>query len=287
MLQSDAQAACISFNDPDCGNHGSIDTKQLMPTMNSCRVIKDDFEIGCIREANRISAAAHTEVLKNITNVGTEAAVEGIFVGTCLALGAKKQAYPPIAGSGQNAATLHYVSNNEALEGRQVMLLDAGCEINCYACDVTRTFPIGPDWPSIEAKEIYDLVNRMQVACIAQMKAGNHFANVHVLAVYAATKGLLELGILQNGTVEEIVDSGTTLAFFPHGLGHHVGLEVHDVEDTEAPMASAMSGPAKTAQELFAEKHRHLIDPVTCAAPATFESGGLREGMVVTVEPGM
>ena len=286
-LESDAQTACVSFDDPDCGgDHGSIDTQQLMPAMNSCRVIKDNFEIGYIREANRISAAAHTEVLKNITKVSNEAAVEGIFVGTCLALGAKKQAYPPIAGSGQNAATLHYVNNNEALEGRQVVLLDAGCEVNCYACDVTRTFPIGLDWPSSEARLVYHLVNRMQVLCIAQMKAGTYFSHVHVLAVCVATHGLLQLGILQNGTVEEIIKAGTTLAFFPHGLGHHVGLEVHDVEDAADPIG-AMTAEAKREQALFADKYRHLIDPLSCHAPVTIGSSGLREGMVVTVEPGM
>jgi Xaa-Pro dipeptidase len=265
------------------GDHGSVDTEQLMPAMNSCRVIKDEFEIGYIREANRISAAAHTEVLKNITKLSNEAAVEGIFVGTCLALGAKKQAYPPIAGSGQNAATLHYVDNNEALAGRQVVLLDAGCEVNCYACDVTRTFPIGPDWPSNEARQIYDLVNRMQTLCIAQMKVGTLYSNVHVLAHYVAVHGLLQLGILKNGTVDEIVKAGTALAFFPHGLGHHVGLEVHDVEDESDPMGAT---EAEKEQALFAEKHHHLMDPLSCTAPVTC-SGGLCAGMVVTVEPGM
>jgi Xaa-Pro dipeptidase len=280
------RTAHISFVHPRFKDQGSVDAQKLMPAMNSCRVIKDDFEIGYIREANRISAAAHTEVLKNITKVSTEAAVEGIFIGTCLALGAKKQAYPPIAGSGPNAATLHYVNNNEPLAGRQMVLLDAGCEINCYACDVTRTFPTGPDWPSSEARQIYDLVNRMQYLCIAQMKAGTHFSRVHVLAVYLATHGLWQLGILQNGTVEEIVQAGTTLAFFPHGLGHHVGLEVHDVEDAADPMG-ALTAEARREQAVFAEKHRHLIDPLNCRAPVNIESSGLREGMVVTVEPGM
>jgi Xaa-Pro dipeptidase len=286
-LSEAMSAACYIHNNVVCaGEHGSFDTERLMPAMNSCRVIKDDFEIGYIREANRISAIAHTEVLKNITKVKNEAAVEGIFTGTCLALGVKKQAYPPIAGSGQNAATLHYVNNNEALEGRQVLLLDAGCEVNCYACDVTRTFPIGIGWPSNEAKQIYDLVTKMQVLCIAQMKPGNHFGNVHVLAHYVATHGLLQLGILQNGSIEEIVKAGTTLAFFPHGLGHHVGLEVHDVEDATDPM-SIMSDKEKVEFVSFAENYSHLIDPATCRAPVTLESSGLREGMVVTVEPGM
>jgi Xaa-Pro dipeptidase len=288
-LSQDETACFLYHNNAVCGGeHGSIDTERLMLAMNSCRVIKDDFEIGNIREANRISAIAHTEVLKNITKVKNEAAVEGIFTGTCLALGAKKQAYPPIAGSGQNAATLHYVNNNEALEGRQVLLLDAGCEVNCFACDVTRTFPIGIDWPSSEAKQIYDLVTRMQVLCIEQMKPGTHFANVHVLAHYVATHGLLQLGILQNGTLEEIAEAGTTLAFFPHGLGHHVGLEVHDVEDAADPMAiSTMLDNEWMEIVPFPEKYSHLIDPLTCRAPVTKDSSGLRKGMVVTVEPGM
>jgi Xaa-Pro dipeptidase len=287
-LPMDIHVACFALHDiAVCGrDHGSIDSERLMPAMDACRVIKDDFEIGYIREANRISAVAHTEVLKNITKVSNEAAVEGIFTGTCLALGAKKQAYPPIVGSGPNAATLHYINNNEALEGRQVLLLDAGCEVNCYACDVTRTFPIDIDWPSSEAKEIYDLVTRMQFLCISQMKPGVHFRNVHVLAHYVATHGLLQLGIFQNGSIEEIINAGTTLAFFPHGLGHHVGLEVHDVEDAADPMA-ILSDKEKMEIALFKDSYGHLIDPRTCRAPATMESSGLREGMIVTVEPGM
>src|SRR6201999_534936 len=102
------------------GSNGSVDGVSLKPAMNACRVIKDETEIEYIREANRITAEAHIQALKNCKLVTNEAAIHGIFVGTCLALGAKQQAYYPIVGAGQNAATLHYVENDEDLKGKQL-----------------------------------------------------------------------------------------------------------------------------------------------------------------------
>jgi Xaa-Pro dipeptidase len=119
---------------------GGVDGTKLIRAMNACRVIKDDWEIAAIKEANRITAVAHVEVLKHITMLSSERAVEGIYTGSCIAGGAKTQAYAPIAGSGPNAATLHYVKNNEPLKGRQLLLLDAGAEYRCYACDVRGRF---------------------------------------------------------------------------------------------------------------------------------------------------
>jgi Xaa-Pro dipeptidase len=291
---------------------GPIDGVRLKPAINACRVIKDAIEISYIREANRITAEAHIQALKNCKLVSNEAAIHGIFVGTCLALGAKKQAYYPIVGSGENAATLHYAENNEDLKGKQLILIDAGCEWNCYACDVTRTFPLSNDWPSIEAKEIYRLVEKMQEGCIEKMRPGVLFRDLNVLAHKIAVKGLLDLGILHNGTEEEILQAGTTLAFFPHGLGHHVGLEVHDVEDGANPMPTEIFRPFGLADaavypttveqapfasnilvhtgkelEIFSSRYGHLIQGSHYYAPTTLENSGLRVGMVVTIEPGM
>jgi Xaa-Pro dipeptidase len=192
-------------------------------------MIKDDHEIKLIRKANDISSQAHREVLANIAKFKNEAQVEGLFMDVCISHQAKQQAYDPIAASGPNAGTLHYDANNEDLAGRQLMCLDAGCEYELYASDITRSFPLSASWPSKEAENIYKLVQRMQETCIKRLEPGVRYLDLHIMAHQIAIDGLLQLGILHNGTKEEIYKAGTSRAFFPHGLGHHIGLEVHDV----------------------------------------------------------
>ena len=109
------------------------------------------------------------------------------------------------------------------------MCLDAGAEWQGYAADVTRTFPLSGHWPSREAEQIYDLVQRMQTKCMDVLGPGARFVDAQYLAHLVAIEGLLELGIFHNGSKKEIYEAGTSIAFFPHGLGHHMGLEVHDV----------------------------------------------------------
>jgi Xaa-Pro dipeptidase len=104
------------------------------------------------------------------------------------------------------------------LEDRQLLLLDAGAEWQCYASDVTRTFPISGYWTE-EAKAIYDIVDDMQTQCIQRFRPGASFRDIYLLAHFIAVTGLMNLGILHNGTREEILKAGTATAFFPHGLG--------------------------------------------------------------------
>jgi Xaa-Pro dipeptidase len=211
----------------------SVDTTALQPAMDLARVIKDDHEIELIRKANDISSQAHREVLAKISEFQNEAQVEGLFRDVCISHQAKQQAYDPIAASGPNAGILHYDANDEDLAGRQLMCLDAGCEYQLYASDITRTFPLAGKWPSKEAHDIYKLVERMQEACIERVAPGVRYLDLHILAHQIAIDGLLALGILHNGSKEEIYKAGTSKAFFLHGLGHHVGLEVHDVGQAE------------------------------------------------------
>jgi Xaa-Pro dipeptidase len=191
---------------------------KLKPAMNAARAIKDSYEIRMIRKANAISAEAHINVLKGIRYFDNEAEIEAIFMATCVSEQAKEQSYGIIAGSGPNASILHYVANNEPLKGRQLVCLDAGAEWKCYASDVTRTFPISGQFSS-EAKEIYDLVAKMQETCIAMIKPGVDFGTVVINAVKVAIEGLVKLCLLQNGSSEELLLSGAWRAFFPHGLG--------------------------------------------------------------------
>ncbi|KAF3043565.1 hypothetical protein E8E11_008048 [Didymella keratinophila] len=256
--------------------------------MNAARMIKDEHEIGLIRKANDISSEAHKKVLANILKYKNEAQVEGLFMNVCISHQAKQQAYDPIAASGPNAGTLHYDANNENLEGRQLMCLDAGCEYELYASDITRTFPLAESWPSKEAENIYKLVERMQESCIKRLAPGVRYLDLHILAHQIAIDGLLKLGILHNGTREELYAAGTSRAFFPHGLGHHVGLEVHDVGQAELMSVSMGKAVLQQVPSLFPQNfHAPVYDAALCHAPTDTQSSQLQEGMVVTVEPGI
>ncbi|KAH9869980.1 hypothetical protein J1614_006901 [Plenodomus biglobosus] len=265
-----------------------VDTTSLLPAMNICRMVKDDHEIQLIRKANDISSQAHKDVLANILKFKNEAQVEGLFVDVCISRQAKEQAYDPIAASGPNAGTLHYDANNEDFEDRQLMCLDAGCEYELYASDITRTFPLAASWPSQEAENVYKLVERMQEACIKRLAPGVRYLDLHIRAHQIAIDGLLQLGIFHNGTREEIYKAGTSRAFFPHGLGHHIGLEVHDVG--QADLMSVRRGKVVTQQapSLYPQGfHTPVYEPTTCHAPTDPQSSHLEAGMVVTVEPGI
>jgi len=196
-----------------------------------------------------------------------------------------------IAGSGQNAGTLHYDANNQPLTGRQLVCLDAGAEWNCYASDVTRTFPISGTFTP-EAAAIHGIVTRMQNECIQRVKPGVVFSSLHLHACIVAVTELLRLGILHNGTAAEIFNRGTVVAFFPHGLGHHVGLEVHDVSGPEKLLLGATDVPK--GRRGGAAGKREVMSPETLAvmyrdaiAQSPREKQRLEKNMVVTIEPGM
>ena len=293
----------------------TLDSTRLLPAMNAARVVKTPYEIDLIRKANDISSAAHTAVLRQLKGMTNEQDIEAAFLDHCLAVhGAKHQAYPVIAGSGPNAGVLHYFGNDEPLAGRQLVCLDAGAEWGLYASDVTRTFPISGTFTP-EAAAIYSAVQRMQTEVFSRFKPGAPFAYLHLHAAYVAAQELLRLGILKDGSATEILAKGTISAFFPHGLGHHVGLEVHDVLSSDL-MSRPPTDEAVGASKTFATRTRHVRNqlggmkrqPVTPDMYATLMSEAhavssgnststfstqqdrrrwLEPGMIVTVEPGM
>lgn len=223
-----------------------VDTKKLKPAMDSARVIKTPYEIAQIRRANDVSSSAHREVLHRLKSLRNEREIEAVFLDHCLAVhGARHQAYAVIAGSGANASVLHYSANDEPLAGRQLVCLDAGAEWGLYASDVTRSFPISGVFTP-EAAAIYAAVDRMQTEVIEQFQPGAAFRDLHLHAASVAAEELLRLGILKDATAQQILAAGTISAFFPHGLGHHVGLEVHDVLSPELMAAAARKTSATT-----------------------------------------
>ncbi|KAK3686297.1 hypothetical protein LTR37_019980 [Vermiconidia calcicola] len=229
----------------------------LRAALNQCRIIKDEHEVKLIRKANEVSAEAHKNVMKQLVYLKSEAEVEAVFLGTCLAHRAKDQAYGPICGSGSNAGQLHYTKNDRDFGKSQLLLVDAGAQWQQYASDVTRTMPLNSKfWPSEEAEAVYTWVARIQEECIAQLKPGKKFIEVAFYAVHRAIDALLEMGILK-GDKMEIFHAGTVLAFFPHGLGHHLGLDVHDVPPaqlTGSIRQAKKNGPKKSAGKKAAPK---------------------------------
>ncbi|KAL9109054.1 MAG: hypothetical protein Q9227_006294 [Pyrenula ochraceoflavens] len=194
--------------------------------IEECRVVKDDYEIALLQKANDVSAVAHKAIVEAAKSAKNECEVEAAFVSKTIACGCHDLAYHPIAASGTNAATLHYVKNDEPLAGRLNLLVDAAAEYSCYCADVTRTFPISGTF-SKESKIIYDIVDEMQQSCFGMLKAGVLWESVHEKAHRVAIKGLKAAGILV-GDDNEIFEKRVSVAFFPHGLGHYLGMDTHD-----------------------------------------------------------
>ncbi|KAI0201333.1 peptidase M24, structural domain-containing protein [Astrocystis sublimbata] len=204
----------------------NTDFSVLAEAIDECRVVKDDYEIALIKKANDISSKAHRAVLEAVRDARNEYELEGVFIGNCMRQGAKKQAYPSIVASGKAAATLHYVHNDKELAGKDLLLLDAGSEWDTYASDITRTFPLSGRFTE-KSRAIYEIVLQMQFDCIAMLKAGIWWDDVHVKAHEIAIDGLLSLGILK-GDRRDIMEARTSTAFLPHGLGHYLGMDTHD-----------------------------------------------------------
>lgn len=206
-----------------------FDTKDLSilkEAIQYSRAVKSEYEIALIQKASDISSAAHKAVMQKVRHAANETELEAVLLHECVKRGAKNQAYGTIVASGRAASTLHYVPNDQPLEGKLNVLLDAGCEVDCYASDITRTFPINGKFTP-ESRAIYDIVLEMQLESIASLKEGVSWDAVHANAHRIAIDGLLELGILK-GDREEIFQSRTSVAFFPHGLGHYMGMDTHD-----------------------------------------------------------
>ncbi|OJJ50448.1 hypothetical protein ASPZODRAFT_57249 [Penicilliopsis zonata CBS 506.65] len=204
----------------------------LMKAIDDTRVVKDDYEVALIRKANSISAKAHIEAIKASKTASSEREIEAAFIGTCIANGCREQSYHPIVACGENGATLHYGKNDDNLidstskQRKKSVLIDAGGEYQTYASDITRVFPLSGKFAP-ETRSIYEIVLQMQVECIEMLKAGVQWEEVHSLAHRIAIRGLLKLGILR-GTEDELFEKRVSVAFFPHGLGHYLGMDTHD-----------------------------------------------------------
>ncbi|WP_342804991.1 Xaa-Pro aminopeptidase [Alteromonas sp. M12] len=195
--------------------------------LHEMRLFKSDFEISIMRQAAEISCDAHIAAMK-FSEVGkNEFHLEATIHHHFAMHGAKSPAYSTIVGSGDNGCILHYTENNCELQDNTLVLIDAGAELQGYAADITRTFPVNGRF-SEPQKALYQLVLDAQLASFALFKPGSTFKAASDKAIEVLTRGLIELGLL-SGDLEDNIEQQNYRQFFMHGLGHWLGLDVHDV----------------------------------------------------------
>ena len=231
--------------------HGSpAQVIQLDRLLDEMRLIKSAEEIELMQIASNISAQAHTRAMQRVRPGMMEYALEA-ELNYIFGQNGCVPSYNSIVGGGANACILHYVENNQMLKSGDLVLIDAACEYECYASDITRTFPVNGKF-SPEQKALYEVVLQAQLAAIDAVRIDHSYREPHEVAVKILTEGLLDLGLLQ-GELNELIETEAYRQFYMHGTGHWLGMDVHDVGSYKA------EGEWRPYQE----------------------------GMVVTVEPGL
>ena len=219
--------------------------------LHELRLFKSAAEIKLMANSARVAARAHARAMTackpGLYEYQVQAEIEHEFA----MAGARSPAYGTIVGGGANGCILHYVENSAVLNDGDLVLIDAGCELDYYASDITRTFPVSGRF-SAPQQAIYEIVLAAQYAAIGATVAGNHWNQPHEVTVKIITQGLVDLGLLK-GSVDELIDKGAYTDFYMHRAGHWLGMDVHDVGDYKV------------------DQHWRLLEP----------------GMVMTVEPGI
>ncbi len=211
------------------GLQGPLEIVALDHYLHDIRLYKSCSEIKAMRDAARISARGHKRLMQRCRPGLREYQLEAEFIAVCGDAGARYQAYPPIVGGGDNACVLHYIDNQDPLKEGDLVLIDAGCELDYYASDITRSYPVNGVF-SKPQRQLYELVLAAQKAAIAQVKPGNSWEAPHQAAVRAITRGLIKLGLLK-GTPAKLIREEKYKKFYPHKTGHWLGMDVHDVGD--------------------------------------------------------
>lgn len=203
------------------------ETFSLDRMLHEMRLFKSAVELQVMREVAEISAQAHIRAMEACRPGMHEYQLEAEYIHEFLHYGCHAPAYAPIVAGGKNACILHYTENSEELNAGDLVLVDAGGELDLYAADITRTFPVNGVF-SEEQKLVYELVLAAQIAAIEQVKPGNHWNQPHEAAVKEITEGLVVLGLLE-GEPEALIEKEAYKKFFMHKTGHWLGMDVHDV----------------------------------------------------------
>ena len=197
--------------------------------LDEMRLIKSQDELVVMRRAAGITAGAHRRAMRAARPGGTEYEIEAELLHEFRRHGAQAPAYSPIVAAGERACVLHYVQNDGALKDGDLLLIDAGCELDGYAADVTRTFPVNGRFSGPQ-REIYDLVLAAQSAAISAVKPGSRWDAPHRAAVETLAQGMIDLKLL-TGSLAEAVETESYRKYYMHRTGHWLGLDVHDAGD--------------------------------------------------------
>jgi Xaa-Pro aminopeptidase len=206
--------------------------QDLRALLDDMRLIKDTHELAVMRRAARIAASAHRRAMQATRPGRNEYEVEAELLYEFRRSGAQFPAYSPIVAGGANACVLHYVANDAPLRDGALLLIDAGCELDGYASDITRTFPVNGRFSGPQ-RAVYELVLAAQRAAIAAVRPGSAWNEPHDAAVRVLAQGMIELKLL-GGSVDEALEKETYKRFYMHRTGHWLGLDVHDAGEYRA-----------------------------------------------------
>jgi Xaa-Pro aminopeptidase len=210
------------------GRHPPQEFVALDHVLHDMRLYKSRHEIDLLRKSARIAAQAHQRAMRFCRPGVSEYQVMAEFLHEFRSHNADT-AYPPIVGGGANSCILHYRDNDQPLASGELLLVDAGCEYEYYASDITRTYPVNGRFTAAQ-RAVYEVVLAANRAAIAAVRPGNHWNAPHEAAVRVVTQGLVKLGLLR-GRVPALIKDGAYRRYFMHRTGHWLGLDVHDVGD--------------------------------------------------------
>ena len=255
--------------------------QDLCTVLDEMRLIKDAQEQDTMRRAGQISAGAHVRAMQTsarMLRAGQEVCeyhLEAELLHEFRRHGAQSPAYTSIVAAGANACVLHYRADTAQVRPGELVLIDAGCELDGYASDITRTFPADGTFTGPQ-RALYELVLAAQVAAIAATHAGARFTDPHEASVAVLAQGMLDLGLLDTnkvGTVQDVIDKRAYFQFYMHRTGHWLGRDVHDCGAYTEPSELGTTSVRKDA----------LTGQAIVDRPARI----LRPGMVLTIEPGI
>lgn len=206
-----------------------VEMRDLRHPVNAMRLIKDQVEIDIMSRAGKISSDAHIRAMKTARPGMFEYQVEAELLHEFIRNGARQPAYGSIVASGANACVLHYRENTAPLKKGDLLLIDAGCELDSYAADITRTFPVSGRFTAPQ-RDIYELVLESQLACIKAVKPGVAFGRYHEVAIEVLAQGLIDLKLCK-GSRDKVIETEAYKQFYMHRAGHWLGLDVHDAGD--------------------------------------------------------
>jgi Xaa-Pro aminopeptidase len=250
--------------------HTIVDPTIILGEM---RLHKDQDEVSMMQRAADIAAEAHILAMKKVKPGMNEFQVESLIEAYMREKGANGVAYNSIVGGGDNATILHYVENNMPLKDGDLILIDAGAEYKGYASDITRTFPVNGKYSKAQ-REVYDVVLDVQEKCVEYTKTGNTVKGRQEYSIELLTEGMKKLGLLK-GQTRDLIKKKSYMKYYMHGVGHYLGLDVHDAGRYFNDQGARSSKPFAPGMVLTVEPGLY-IPPDDKDAPAKYRGIGIR-----------